>query len=603
MMKRLIPILLAMLLLAACGAKEEVIPQQPVAVVEPTTPVSLYMANTSVEQQTGGAVKVYVPEDGTYIGMETMDDKVVLVTDLSKLILMDSQTGELGASIKVGETISCEETDFTVSDQGLSYYRDDGRELVFLNTSLQQAAKVEIPENISGHPCVSHSNQEVYYCKDKEVRALNLQTGISRIIKRQVCQSIEIVASHLDGNMLACKVIDEQGGESMLYLDPTTGQTLDDANQLSDLQTGVTHYLVSRTEGMVQQQIYGTVGGKNHTLTLDKHLTAAFQLNGGYCWKMEEGALVVDFYDFTTGTHSAQVRMVGVGEPISVAADDEYIWILAMEGQTEMLYRWDPSMSATGNNHSYLQPLYTREYPDVQGLEQCAQRAQELEDKYGIHVAVGQDALAVSGNYELVDEYQVPVLTEMMDQLENVLVRFPDGFLQQSLAKGSMSISLVRSISGDKEVVQFYEGGNAYIVLAASEKVEENILHGIAYIIDSHVLGNSRDYDTWKNLNPKGFDYDYSYYVYENHADSKYLTDDSRAFTDAYAMTFPHEDRCRVFVHAMMEGNESIFTTKTMQEKLKRMCQGIRESYGYEKNGKTYLWEQYLNTSLANKNS
>lgn len=602
-MKRLIPILLAILLLAACGAKEEVIPQQPVAVVESTAPVSLYMANASVEQQTGGAVKVYVPEDGTYIGMGTMDDKVVLVTDLSKLILMDSQTGELGASIKVGETISCEETDFTVSDQGLSYYRDDGRELVFLNASLQQAAKVEIPEDITGHPCVSHTNQEVYYCKDKEVRALNLQTGISRIIKRQICQSIEIVASHLDGNMLACKVIDEQGSESMLYLDPTTGQTLDDANQLSDLQTGVTHYLVSRTEGMVQQQIYGTVGGKNHTLTLNKHLTAAFQLNGGYCWQVEEGALVVDFYDFSTGTHSAQVRMVGVGEPISVAADDQYIWILSMEGQTEMLYRWDPSMSATGNNHSYLQPLYTRDYPDTQGLEQCAQRAQELEDKYGIHVAVGQDALAVSGNYELVDEYQVPVLTEMMDQLENVLVRFPEGFLQQSLAKGSMSISLVRSISGDKEVVQFYESGNAYIVLAASEKVEENILHGIAYIIDSHVLGNSRDYDTWKNLNPKGFDYDYSYYVYENHADSKYLTDGNRAFTDAYAMTFPHEDRCRVFVHAMMEGNESIFTTKTMQAKLKRMCQGIRESYGYEKNGKTYLWEQYLNTSLANKNS
>lgn len=602
-MKRLVLILLTLLLLTGCGAQQEITTPETDPTVEPAAPVSIYMANSSVEQQTGGAVKVYVPEEGTYIGMATMDDKVVLVSDLTKLILMDSETGELGPSVKVGETISCEATDFTVSDQGVSFYREEGRELVFLNTSLQQEAKVEIPEGISGHPCISHTNQEIYYTKDKEVRALHLQTGISRMVKSQVCQSIELVASHLDGTMLACKVIDEQGQESMLYLDSATGQTLDDANQLTDMQTGDTQYLVSRTEGMVQQQIYGTVGGKNHTLTLSQPLTAVFQLNGGYCWRVEEGSLVMDFYDFATGTHSAQVRMVGVNEPISVAADSKYIWILAKEGETEMLYRWDVSQSPTGNGHSYLEPLYTRDFPDTQGLEQCAQRAQELEDKYGVHVSVGKDAVTVTGGNELLDEYQVPALTQMMDQLEQTLVRFPEGFLSESLAKGTMNISLVRSIAGDKEMVQFYEEGNAYIVLAASENVEENFLHGVAYIIDSHVLGNSRDYDTWKSLNPKGFDYDYSYNVYESHADSKYLTDESRAFADAYAMTYPHEDRARLFVCAMMEGNDGAFTTKTMQAKLKRMCQGIREAYGYEKDGKTYPWEQYLNTSLANKNS
>ena len=602
-MKRLAVIFLIVFLLAGCSHQETSFSEPTEPVVEMTEPASIYMANSSVEQQTGGAVKVYVPEDGTYIGMATMGDKVVLVNDLSKLILMDSETGELGASVKVGETISCQSTDFTVSPQGLSFYREEGRELVFLNTSLQQEAKVEIPEGISGHPSVSHTNQEVYYTKDKEVRALHLQTGISRMVKSQVCESIELVASHLDGTMLACKVVDQQGSETMLYIDSATGQTLDDANQLTDLQTGDTHYLVSRTEGMVQQQIYGSVGGKNYTLSLSEPLTAAFSLNGGYCWRMEEGSLVMDFYDFTTGTHSAQVRMVGVNEPISVAADSKYIWILAMEGETEMLYRWDMSLSPTGNGHSYLEPLYTRDFPDTQGLEQCAQHAQELEDKYGIHVAVGKDAIAVTGGNELLDEYQVSVLTQMMDQLEHTLVLFPEGFLQASLAKGEMNISLVRSISDDKEMVQFYEGGNAYIVLAASEKLQENFLHGVAYIIDSHVLGNSRDYDTWKGLNPKGFDYDYSYNAIDSHADSKYLTDSSRAFTDAYAMTYPHEDRCRLFVHAMMEGNASVFANKTMQAKLKRMCQGIRESYGYEKNGKTYLWEQYLKTSLANKNN
>ena len=113
------------------------------------------------------------------------------------------------------------------------------------------------------------------------------------------------------------------------------------------------------------------------------------------------------------------------------------------------------------------------------------------------------------------------------------------------------------------------------------------------------MLGNSRDYDEWKKLNPEGFDYDYNYYVYKTH-DSEYLSDENRYFADAYAMTFPHEDRCRLFVHAMLDANADLFATDAMQAKLKRMCQGIREAYGYERDGNTYVWEQYLNISLAN---
>ena len=78
------------------------------------------------------------------------------------------------------------------------------------------------------------------------------------------------------------------------------------------------------------------------------------------------------------------------------------------------------------------------------------------------------------------------------------------------------------------------------------------------------------------------------------HADSKYLTDESRAFTDAYAMTFPHEDRSLLLAYAMMEGNARYFATDTMQAKLALVCEGIRDAYGYWWSDEPFLWEQYL---------
>jgi len=44
----------------------------------------------------------------------------------------------------------------------------------------------------------------------------------------------------------------------------------------------------------------------------------------------------------------------------------------------------------------------------------------------------------------------------------------------------------------------------------------------------------------------------------------------------------------------MMDGYESYFHTEAMYDKLECLCDGIREAYGLEGNGQTYVWEQYL---------
>ena len=82
-MKRLILVLLAVFMLAGCAPKEELSSGEKEVQGEQTQNVNIYIANSSVEQQTKGAVKVYVPEEDTYIGMSTMGENVVLATDLT----------------------------------------------------------------------------------------------------------------------------------------------------------------------------------------------------------------------------------------------------------------------------------------------------------------------------------------------------------------------------------------------------------------------------------------------------------------------------------------------------------------------------------------
>ena len=144
--------------------------------------------------------------------------------------------------------------------------------------------------------------------------------------------------------------------------------------------------------------------------------------------------------------------------------------------------------------------------------------------------------------------------------------------------------------------MQFWEEGDCWILISAKADVAKALIQGISYGIDSHVIGNSRKYDTWDQINPRLFAYSYDETPGEW---AKYLEGATRAFADEIAMTYPHEDRCRIFYNAMLPDNAEMFTSTIMQEKLLRVCAGIREAYGLEKKEETYPWEHYLQTSLA----
>lgn len=596
-MKRLLVILMVVLLLVGCGKKT------PPAVTEPTNSeeqdYGLYEPGSSVEQGTEGAVRQYkLPED-TYFGLTGIGGNVLAMGQKGMTML----TGDLAqgvTSLETTELFAASVIDTHAT--GLAYYLPGTRQVKMLNPQLQVTLDLTLPEAALGKPVISLAKYEVYYSTGSEIRALNINTGISRLLRQQTVANLTLVDAYFGGEVLLCQLADENGSPQLAYVSTETGQTLNGGLDISNLQTNGAEFFADWQDGTLLQSVYGIRGAESKRFSapgIPEGKTGGravlLAMRGVVYYTETDSGLELSYYNLSTGKHTAQVVIPGLKTPAKLCSDGTHIWLMVTEGEP-MLYRWDISKSAITDEAVYTSTLYTAEKPDTQGLTQCRTLADDYQKKYGVKLLLWQDAVAHADGHTLVAEHKPQVLEKMLKAAEPVLTHFPEKFLLKTVEKGWLQIAFVQSIDGDKDWVQFWEEGDCWILISAKADTAKALIQGIAYGIDSHVIGNSRKYDTWNQLNPKGF----SYSAANKPEDmQKYLEPATRAFADALATTYPHEDRCRIFYNAMLPDNADMFVSAIMQEKLLRVCTGIREAYNLEKKTDTYIWEQYLKTSLA----
>ncbi len=602
-MKRLILLFVVFLVLSGCGKREMPVPVT-TEVTVPTTvpePKNLYVPGHPIEKQTNGAVRVYQLEGNNYTGVVPMGEKLLLVSEDTHFSVLHGDQGERTCTVDAAAQVSTSDPAFSVTVMGLSYFLEDSREVVFLNPMLKETSRITLPQDAQGRPAVSLETGEVYFCQGQEIRAQNTTTGISRLVKSQSCKTQELVGSYFGGNLLACQVTDLQGEVQTVYLNSQTGQTIATDEFISHLKTYEDRYFCRRMDGALQQQIFGAGDAQPQNLNLQEAAHGVLSLAGAVTSRETTSGRCFDFYQLRDGRRSGSVELPPMEEPVEITSDSTYVWILTgkAEGQGQLLLRWDVSQTPVTDELVYAGPVYTAEHPDTEAIAQCKARAEQLGKQHGVKILLGKKAVEQTGGYTLSQEYQAPAIEQMLEGLEKVLPLFPEGFLKSSIQGGSVRICLVRTISDGLPYAQFYKNGDAYILLALDSEVQRNFIRAFAYVVDSHVLGNSRDYDTWDQLNPPGFSYDEQYRQIGIGQDTQYIEGKNRAFVDQISMSDPREDRSRIFLAAMTPGNERMFEAPIMQKKLLRMCEGIREAYGFEKKSESYLWEQYLHQSLA----
>lgn len=591
-MKKLFVLLLAvMVIMTGCAGNVSDETIQITETIENTTP-GLYMPGSSVEEQTGGAVRFYRMPEGGYTKLSAIGDQILLVSEgeSTEIKLLT------GSDCIVNATVTIPARGGQALYNGYAYYDPQDGNAVFLDAQLQELERIPLPAEIQGNPVFSPDGGEIFYCTGKEIRGIEVERKLSRLIKSQDCASQTILGCYFEGKVLSCRVEDNQGVVNTLYISTETGQTLRTDNNITALYSYEDQYIAMRTDGMIRQEIVGTLDGDMQHLDIaETYIASALEFGGAVSYGVDEDDnLHFAFYDLASGQKTAAVSVAGVGTPESLMADrwSGSLWFLStdVESGEKALFRWSLKNTPVDEETIYLGDLYTSQSPDSEGLDACNQRVNSINKTYGTRIRIWQEAVKTTGGHSLVPEHQIPAINSVLDALEPVLAEFPANFLMKSV-NSRLRICVVRSVDGESKSVRFWDGNDAYILITAADNVREAFMLGFGYVVNSHVIGNSPIVDKWDELNPEDFTY--------GTADETLLSGDGRAFADDLSMQSIADDRSSIFFHAMQPDNAEMFQSEIMQQKLLLLCRGIRDAWNLERKADVYPWEQYLAESIA----
>lgn len=587
-MKKALILLLSLVLLLS-GCKKTDAPQP----TEPET-TGLYDPNHAVEQLTGGAVRAYPLGDTAYTELETMGNKLLLWDEDGSARVLQGENCEVAAEAKTGLR-SRWNGNYDIHAQGVAVYEESTKEVVLLNPQLQEVNRIALPADMQGMPAISMESGQIFYCQGTDIRAMDMESGIPRLIRSHPAAEQTLLGCYFDGKLIGCQVTDAKGERTTLLISSEDGAVRYEEPGFGSMESYGDRYFIRRFDNGWYQCIAGNLqDGPKSAPAYDEIVTEpVLEMNGLVVYiTLYDSDATVQFIDLAAGTWTSRLTLPGIESIKGVAATEEFVWLLVQEENGQALYRWDVTLSQNAEATMAMAPLYTADSPDTEGIAKAQARADELGETYGVKISLWLDALKYAGDYQVEGEYLPQALDNMLLNLHGALMEFPEGFLKDTIRSGDIRICLVRSIADAPWVVNWVDG-DCVILISSGAHPGEAFLEAVGTAVDSHVLGNSRDYDNWEKLNPEGFTYGAA------QQDESLLRGETRAFADKAGMASVTEDRRTLFYAAMGDKNEKLFESEIMQAKLRCMCEGIREAYGLEKSKDTYPWEFYLNEPMV----
>ena len=579
--------LLLALLLAGCAA-------QPAPTTETTAADALYTPGHRLETQTSGMMQVFPTETSGFCRIWAMGEDVLLSGD-GKLTRLS------GASLTPGSTRQADTVLQTGSD---GVWLFDGSAVQILDGSFALLQTVSIPDVVLGVPGLEGSR--LYYLSEGCLKVLDLSTGLASLLRDNMAFTDGTVQCL--GDLLLLHLTDEDGIGKTLLVSAADGSTQYPSLAVADACRFETGLGILLEDGQVLL-LPDSGGAQKLTLEEGEQMVGFLpEIGGLITCRNDTAGLTLRLYALSRGILRCsvllpEVDLVGTG---CVSADGTlYISAHSTQETAWWILRWNYEAFSPVSEDSCLEPYYTRDFPDVQGQATCEALARELGEQYGITVLLFEKAAACAPwDYVFAAEYRVDKTNWALEDLKATLEAFPEGFLTKLRQDWEdLTVCIVDTIQGTAESgsldsaegLQFQNGSHFYIALAPKEEdsLKHTLFHEFSHLIDNRVLTKTGAYDNWNDLNPQ----DFAYSLDLNADMTPYkalLTGPDRVFIDNYAMTFPAEDRARIFECACTSGNEEDFASPILQAKLQRICTGIRQAFDLEDVPERFLWEQYL---------
>lgn len=402
------------------------------------------------------------------------------------------------------------------------------------------------------------NRDRVYYADAKALMELDMETGIHRTLREQ--EGLTPTALLEGEGLLIC------GGQ---YIQLEDGALLTDSPQVIGAEGSRLCVRCGHWDCLY-------LGKTMLPLPTDWSFLAF--LPGRNAALVSQSGKTLAVYDLSTGNRLAQAGLPGKAEK-AVATEDGRVFFTA----NGMLYQWEPEWESTRD--SRITVLQTRENPDGKELAQCRQRGSYLENQYGVQVLYNTDGVRAAPKGVILEPEHVsaPVL-ETLAGIEKALSPFPKELVKAAFDRGGRfylcPVRSIRGEAGEEYGIQFWSGRDCYVVVAASDQVPKTMTRLLSGLLERRLLMDSDALDRWGSLNPPGFVYGQSQWEQD-------------AFVNSAGAQTPSADRAELLWAALESGNRELFLSAQLQNKLRCLCQGLRQLLPQGTQG-TLPWEQYL---------
>ena len=595
-MKRWILLLLTCLLLAGCGnnepteATEAPDPTGETQVTETTAPTEPTLLQSDVE----GLSTFRLEEDACAGFFPWGPDRYVLLSTTGKLHLL---TGDALNEEKVRDlecTLTMDDPSIRVSGDQLCYFDRSRDAYVTLGRNLTEVSAITIRDDVTAGPVMDDSFGTIYYATADGVRALDISTGNSRLLRQEHQPITEMDGLCFDGTTLHYKRLLENGVEQDCFIRVADGTLVDVATLNGPLVTWGRSYAAVMDFQLpltrYREILCGSLEGTPQRLVTDSTLENVLFPGNGTVLLQESRQLGLELllYDLETGDRIARYVRQDWEEPFTHARfEDGDLWLWMDDSGTFLRMDTTTHERVSGT----LEPLATLSAPAA--LDSATALAQEIADAYGVVIELTSSDNRTTGvNYDAWPDYRPQEYEAALALLKQTMDSFPAGLFQRL----KLTIRLVDDFDPAQDLPagtgELIIGDRRVMELSICDNLLEIFYHELFHAMELYITSETKHLSKWTDLNPEGLTYAGSTIPYETGelAQSEYLY----AVADDYGLVSAREDRAQIFLYAMMDGQEELFANETVQAKLSYLCTAIRYAWNWRKVDAVFPWERYL---------